>query len=159
MYIPCEASSWTLLHQNRKLSSRIALQNRLFCLCDYQPCYGIPLFFSFNSNWRRSVEGSWEILYLIKLFYFIYSRGPCWSMSYVVGSNSSYKPITNLTWISAQICKLQTGALDSHPQVIKFTSCLLRVDGSLRVLWLSPPLKTCRHVIAEILLKLTLKPN
>ena len=33
MYIPCEASSWTLLHQNRKLSSRISLQNRLFCLC------------------------------------------------------------------------------------------------------------------------------
>jgi hypothetical protein len=33
MYIPCEASSWTLLHQHRKLSSRISLQNQLFCLC------------------------------------------------------------------------------------------------------------------------------
>jgi hypothetical protein len=33
MYIPCEASSWTLLHQNWKLSSRISLQNQLFCLC------------------------------------------------------------------------------------------------------------------------------
>jgi hypothetical protein len=33
MYIPCEASSWTLLHQNRKLSSRISLQNQLFCFC------------------------------------------------------------------------------------------------------------------------------
>ena len=33
MYIPCEASSWTLLHQNRKLSSQISLQNQLFCLC------------------------------------------------------------------------------------------------------------------------------
>ena len=33
MYIPCEASSRTLLHQNRKLSSRNSLQNRLFCLC------------------------------------------------------------------------------------------------------------------------------
>ena len=33
MYIPCEASSWTFLHQNRKLSSRISLQNQLFCLC------------------------------------------------------------------------------------------------------------------------------
>ena len=32
MYIPCEASTWTLLHQNRKLSSRISLQNQLFCL-------------------------------------------------------------------------------------------------------------------------------
>jgi hypothetical protein len=28
-----EASSGTLLHQNRKLSSRISLQNQLFCLC------------------------------------------------------------------------------------------------------------------------------
>jgi hypothetical protein len=27
------SSSWTLLHQNRKLSSRISLQNQLFCLC------------------------------------------------------------------------------------------------------------------------------
>jgi len=33
MYILCEASSWTPLHQNRKLSSRISLQNQLFCLC------------------------------------------------------------------------------------------------------------------------------
>jgi hypothetical protein len=33
MYVSCEASSWTLLHQNRKLSSRISLQNQLFCLC------------------------------------------------------------------------------------------------------------------------------
>ena len=33
MYIPCEASSWTLIHQNRKLSWRISLQNQLFCLC------------------------------------------------------------------------------------------------------------------------------
>ena len=30
------------------------------------------------------------------------------------------------------------GALDSQPQVIKFTSCLPMVDGSLRLL---PPLK------------------
>ena len=33
MYILRESSSWTLLHQNRKSSSRISLQNRLFCLC------------------------------------------------------------------------------------------------------------------------------
>ena len=32
-------------------------------------------------------------------------------------------------------------ALNSHPQVIKFTSCLPRVGGSLRVLRLPPPLK------------------
>jgi hypothetical protein len=38
--------------------------------------------------------------------------------------------------------------------VIKFTSCLPRVGGSLR---LPPPLKTGRHDIAEILLKVVLK--
>jgi hypothetical protein len=32
-------------------------------------------------------------------------------------------------------------ALDSQPQVIKFTSCLPMVGGSLRVLRLLPPLK------------------
>jgi len=49
------------------------------------------------------------------------------------------------------------GALDSQPQVIKFTSCLPRVGGSLRVL---PPAssttKTGRHDIAEILLRVAL---
>ena len=49
------------------------------------------------------------------------------------------------------------GALDSKPQVIKFTSCLPMVGGSLRVLRLPPPLKTGRHDIAEILLKVALK--
>ena len=33
------------------------------------------------------------------------------------------------------------GALESYPQVIKFTSCLPMVGGSLRVLRLLPPLK------------------
>ena len=32
-------------------------------------------------------------------------------------------------------------ALDLRPQVIKFTSCWPTVGGSLRVLWLLPPLK------------------
>ena len=52
-------------------------------------------------------------------------RGPGGSMSEVVGlPNNSYKPITNTTWVHARLCKLQKGALDSQPQVIKFTSCL-----------------------------------
>jgi hypothetical protein len=33
------------------------------------------------------------------------------------------------------------GALDSQPQVIKFTSCLPMVSGSPRVFRLLPPLK------------------
>ena len=45
------------------------------------------------------------------------------------------------------------GALDSQPQVIKFTSCLPMVGGSLRV---SSTTKTGRHDIAEILLKVAL---
>jgi hypothetical protein len=35
----------------------------------------------------------------------------------------------------------RAGALDSQPQVIKFTSCLPMVGGSLWVLRLLPPLK------------------
>jgi len=34
-------------------------------------------------------------------------RGPGGSMSYVVGSNNSYKPITNTAWVRAQLYKLQ----------------------------------------------------
>ena len=50
------------------------------------------------------------------------------------------------------------GALDSQPQVIKFTSCLLMVRGSLRVLRLLPPLKLVAIIDrAEILLKVALK--
>jgi hypothetical protein len=41
----------------------------------------------------------------------------------------------------------ENGALDSQPQVIKFTSCSPMIGGSLRVL----------HDIAEILLKVALK--
>jgi hypothetical protein len=41
---------------------------------------------------------------------------------------ASYKAVT------------KKGALDSQPQVIKFTSCLPMVGGSLRVLRLLPPL-------------------
>jgi hypothetical protein len=37
--------------------------------------------------------------------------------------------------------KLTKDALDSQPQVIKFTSCLPMVGGSLQVLRLLPPLK------------------
>ena len=55
--------------------------------------------------------------------------------------NNSYKPITNTAWVRARLCKLQKGALDSQPQVIKFTSCLPMDGGSLGVFRLLPPLK------------------
>ena len=78
-------------------------------------------------------------------------QGPGGSMSQVVGlPNNSYKPITNTAWVRAQLGKLQKkGALDSQPQVIKFTSCLPMVGGSLWVLRLLPPLK----LVAMIQLK------
>ena len=52
--------------------------------------------------------------------------------------------------------KYEKGALDSEPQVIKLTSCLPMVGGSLRVLGLLPPLQTGRHDIAKTLLKVAL---
>jgi hypothetical protein len=50
---------------------------------------------------------------------------------------------------------IKKGALNSHPHVIKLTSCLPVVGGSLRVA--SSTTKTVRHDIAEILLKVALK--
>ena len=51
--------------------------------------------------------------------------------------------------ISPGFVNYKNGALDSQPQVIKFTSCLAMVGGSLRVLRLPPPLK----LVAMIYLK------
>ena len=43
--------------------------------------------------------------------------------------------------VMAKAGELKRGALDSHPQVIKFTSCLPMDCGFLQVLLLLPPLK------------------
>ena len=48
------------------------------------------------------------------------------------------------------------GALDSQPQVIKFTSCLPMVGGSSPGTPASSTTKSGRHDIAEILLKVAL---
>ena len=57
---------------------------------------------------------------------------PGGSMSYVVGlPNNSYKPITNMAWVRTRLVNYKKGALDSQPQVIKFTSCLPMIGGSL----------------------------
>jgi len=74
--------------------------------------------------------------------------GPGGSMIWVVGlPNNSYNPITNTACVRARRCKFQKGALDSQPQVIKFTSCLPMVGDSLRALWLLPPLKLVAMII------------
>ena len=75
-------------------------------------------------------------------------------MSQVVGSNNSYKPITNTAWIRARLCKLQKGC----------TRLVAARDNVYQLLahgrWFSPAsftTKTGRHDIAEILLKVALK--
>ena len=55
--------------------------------------------------------------------------------------NTSYNPITNTAWVRTLHCKLQKGALDSQPQVVKFTSCLPMIGSPLRVLRRLSPLK------------------
>ena len=102
----------------------------------------------------RGTRGLKQKTLQLHIYYFNIHQGPDGSMSQVVGlSNNSYKPITNTSWVRACLCKLQKkGALDSHPQVIKFTSCLPMVGSSLRVLRLLPPLK----LVAMILLKVAL---
>jgi hypothetical protein len=77
-------------------------------------------------------------------------------MSWVVGSNSSYKPITNTVRVHAQLCKLQKkGALAATSDKVY----QLLAQGR----WFSPgtpassTTKTSRNDIAEILLKVALK--
>ena len=73
---------------------------------------------------------------------------------WVVGSNSSYKPITNTAWVRVQLCKLQKGCTWIAAASDKVYQ-LLAQDR-----WFSPAsstTKTGRHDIAEILLKVALK--
>ena len=51
------------------------------------------------------------------------------------------------------------GALDSQPQVIKFTSCLPMVGGSLRELRLLPPLKLVAKIYARVGILLTFRKH
>jgi hypothetical protein len=75
-------------------------------------------------------------------------------MSLVVGSNSSYKPITNMALVRAQLCKLQKGCT-------RFAAASDKVYQLLsQGRWFSPTSSTTntgRHDIAEILLKVALK--
>ena len=92
----------------------------------------------------------------ILIIYKCICRGTGGSMSQVVGSNSSYKPITNTACVRAQLCKLQKGCTRLTTASDKVYQ--LFVQG----LWFSPDTpassitKTGRHDIAEILLKVAL---
>jgi hypothetical protein len=81
-------------------------------------------------------------------------------MSLVVGlPSNTYKPITNTAWIRARLCKLQKRVHSTRSASNKVYQLL--AHGR----WFSPgtpassTTKTCRHDIAEILLKVALKHN
>jgi hypothetical protein len=65
-------------------------------------------------------------------------------------THTSLSPIRR--GIAPGFVNYKKGALDSQPQVIKFTSCLPMICGSPA----SSTTKTGRHDIAEILLKVAL---
>jgi hypothetical protein len=52
--------------------------------------------------------------------------------------NATFSNISAISW--RPVLVVEEAGLDLHPQVIKFTSCLPMVGGSLRVLRLLPPL-------------------
>ena len=68
----------------------------------------------------------WRLLHVLHVLYFAVLLDRCLMD---INSTSQYFPFRG-----------KKGALDSQPQVIKFTSCLPMVGGSLRVLRLPPPL-------------------
>jgi hypothetical protein len=75
----------------------------------------------------------------------------------VVGSNNSYKPITNTAWVRARLCKLQKWCTRLAAENDKVYQLL--AHGR----WFSPGIpassttKTGRHDIADKLLKVALK--
>ena len=89
-------------------------------------------------------------LYLFFFYRWFYFKLKCTLFCYIYIIHTFF--FTNTTWVHARLCKL-------HKRVhsIKFTCCLPMVGDSLRVLRLHPPLKTGRHDITEILLKVALK--
>ena len=113
------------------------IMGKIFVMVSEFACSLISMFVPLSSLLWKPIE--------VKTF-----RGQGGSMSQVVGlPNNLYKPITNMAWVCAGFVNYKKGALDSQLQVIKFTSCLPMVGGSLQVLRLLPPLK----LVAMIQLK------
>ena len=107
----------------------------------------------------------YEPLFVICPFHFghcivcssIYSgSGPGGSMSQVVGSNSSYKLITNTAWVRAQLCKLQKRCTRLAAASDKTCKLLAQGRWSFPGTPASSTTKTGRPDIAEILLKVAL---
>ena len=77
-------------------------------------------------------------------------------MSYVVGSNSSYKPITNTAWVHDQLFKLQKGCTRLAAASDKVYQLLAQSRRFSPVTSASVTTKAGRHDIAKILLKVAL---
>ena len=77
-------------------------------------------------------------------------------MSYVAGSNNSYKPITNTAWVRARLCKLQKRCTQLAAASHKIYQLLAHGRWFSPVTPASSTTKTGRHDIAEILLKVAL---
>jgi hypothetical protein len=91
-------------------------------------------------------------VYPVLLFY-IYIRGRRGRDRMVVGFTTTYAISANHHWCC--LFESRSGRGVQH-YVIKFVSDLRQVGGFLRVLRFPPPIKTDRHDITEILLKVTL---
>jgi hypothetical protein len=70
-----------------------------------------------------------------------------------MGPNNSYNPITNTAWVRVGLCKLQKRVHATRS--CKWYNLPVACPWSV-VLRFLPPLRTGRHDIAEILLKVTL---
>ena len=102
-----------------------------------------------NPNWGKMIQFNSCICFLVVTYPFY--RG--WLKGL---PNNSYKPITNTAWVRARLCKLQKGyfrlAAASDKVYQLFAHCPWFSPGTPA----SSTIKTGRHDIAEILLKVAL---
>ena len=113
----------------------------------------LPSYIRISPLIQLPVSAQWSQRSYVK----VQGGGTGGSMSYVVGSNSSYNLITNTAWVRAQLCKLQKGC--TRRTAASDKAYQLLAQGR----WFSPgtpassTTKTGRHDIAEILLKVAWK--
>ena len=109
---------------------------------------------SFKRRKDYCIPGYIHLMYISFIIHIYMFWGPGWLNSLDLTTHTSPSPIRR--GLVPSFVNYKKGTLDSQPQVIKFTSCLSRVGGSL---WVSPAsfiTKTGRHDISEILLKVAL---
>jgi len=97
-------------------------------ICQWEEVLPIrTIHYVFSSNWSHVMSLNQYILG---------ARMAQWVRSLDLTAHTSLSPIRR--GFAPSFVNYKKGALDSQPQVIKFTSCLPRVGGSLRF---PPPLK------------------